>query len=258
MPLTAILCRTGRKRPIRDLIVSQKPKDFTTYTEPFVGTGDIYLALDLDPSIRAVINDLDPIIAQGHKFIKSNPTIPNITKYDMTEEQTQNFVKKSYTNPVDKFVKNLIIMCGSFGGIPKLNKDGYPTIYQFPPMSKKLVKIPAIAEYMKNTTVLQKDYKAVVKQYDSPTTFHYLDPPYENSVSNKLYKEAEMNYEEMAKFLKTIKGKFLLSINDSPNIRNIFRGFKIQKISVKGGAHKTEGARTVGDGNRSELLIKNY
>lgn len=255
MAVTAILCRTGRKRRIRDLILSQMPKDFKTYTEAFVGTGDIYFALNLDPTVRAVINDLDPIIAKSHKFIKSNPSIANIAKYEMSPTQIQDYVNKPHSSPMDNFVKNLFIMCGSFGGQVRQNKEGGNTIYKYPSLKNKLEKIPETAEYMKNTTVLQKGWKSVISQYDSPSTFHYLDPPYENS--EKLYKEGSMDFEDLAKYLKTIKGKFILSINDSPNIRNLFKGFKQQKISVKGGANNQEKG-TIGQKIRGELLIKNF
>jgi len=34
---------------------------------------------------------------------------------------------------------------------------------------------------LKNTIILNKDYKKLIKEYDSPLTFFYLDPPYEES-----------------------------------------------------------------------------
>ncbi len=57
----------------------------------------------------------------------------------------------------------------------------------------------------------------------------------------------------MVKRLKKIKCKFLLSINDSTEIREIFKDFKISGLSVEGGGNKTIGVNT-----RKELLIKNY
>ena len=249
MPLTSILCRLGRKRGMRDLIKSRAPKDFKTYVEPFVGTGDIFLSLNLDPSVKAVINDLDPMVAQSHKIIKSNPSIANLEKYNMSDTQLQAFVRKTASTPLDKLAKNLAIMCGSYGGIVKENAK----IYKFPPLAPKLNKIPDLAEYMKNTTITQQDYRAVFRKYDSASTFIYLDPPYEKSAD--LYKEGVIDYEDMAKIIKSAKGKVMLSINDSPEIRAIFKGLKISKVRVKGGAHGEQSS--VGQ-DRNELLITNY
>jgi len=104
---------------------------------------------------------------------------------------------------------------------------------------------------MKNTTILKQDYKKVIHKYDSPNTFFFLDPPYENSDS--LYKDDTIDYEEMADVLNKIKGKFLLTINDSPNIRKIFKDFVIKPILVKG-----YGYEGIGKKDRKELFIMNY
>ena len=36
----------------------------------------------------------------------------------------------------------------------------------------------------------------------------------------------------MAKQLKKIKGQFILSINDRPEIRETFKGFKMQEVAL--------------------------
>jgi DNA adenine methylase len=58
----------------------------------------------------------------------------------------------------------------------------------------------------------------------------------------------------MANLLKNIKGRFLLSINDSPNVRKIFKNFDITMLKVRGGAGYD---KYIGQ-SRNELLIKNY
>jgi DNA adenine methylase len=56
----------------------------------------------------------------------------------------------------------------------------------------------------------------------------------------------------MNKLLKSLKGKFLLTINDSPTIRAFFKGFKMKPVTVK--------AKGIGIGHkdRKELFITNY
>jgi hypothetical protein len=60
----------------------------------------------------------------------------------------------------------------------------------------------------------------------------------------------------MNNILKKIKGKFILSINGSPYIRQVFKGFKIIKIELKGSAVGQIGK--VGGKDRTELLIINF
>jgi len=239
---------------MRDLIKKVAPTEFTTYIEPFVGSGDIFLFMDLDPSVKAVINDLDPIVSDSWKIIKSNPSIGTGDKYDkLTKEQKTAFVnKKSHSNPLDKLVSNMFVLCGGFSGM--VEEVGKRKLYKIPEMKPRLEKIDGLSEYMKNTTVLKQDYKSVIKKYDNPNAFIYLDPPYETKDDRKLYKEDNIDYEEMARVLKSVKGKFVMSINDSPNIRSIFKGFKQSKVRVKGGASND---KTVGK-DRDELIIKNF
>jgi len=59
----------------------------------------------------------------------------------------------------------------------------------------------------------------------------------------------------MSNLLKNIKGRFLLSINDSPNTRNIFKDFKITSLQVRG---RGGIGKDIGGKARKELLIKNY
>lgn len=61
----------------------------------------------------------------------------------------------------------------------------------------------------------------------------YLDPPYWNCEDdygkNMLTKD---DFVQMARALKSIHGTFILSINDVPEIRKIFRGFKQEPVSL--------------------------
>jgi len=123
-------------------------------------------------------------------------------------------------------------------------------LYNFSVPSTKLKRVEGIHEYMKNTTVLNQDYKNVIKKYDGPNTFFYLDPPYE-STAGQIYNIDSINYDELAAVLKGIKGKFLLSINDSPIIRKLFKGFSISGLTVKK-------LNNFNSSDRKELFIKNY
>ncbi len=48
--LVSPLCRVGRKKPIQQQIINKSPKDFSIYVEPFFGSGDIFFAMNLDPT----------------------------------------------------------------------------------------------------------------------------------------------------------------------------------------------------------------
>ena len=56
--------------------------------------------------------------------------------------------------------------------------------------------------------------------------------------------------------LDKLKGKFLLTLNDSKEIRKIFKGFKVKGLKVRGGGFREDAP--IGGGGRKEVIITNY
>ena len=80
-------------------------------------------------------------------------------------------------------------------------------------------------------------------------TFMYLYHPYyncDNDYGTGIF--SKENFNELANLLAGIKGKFLLSINDKPQIRSIFAAFNIEGVQT---------SYTIGNGHKTvlELLI---
>ena len=252
--MTSIFCRVGKKNPIKDNIIQKIPNDFDLYVEPFVGSGIIYLNMNLENK-KSVINDLDKDLIEGHKSVKKGITLDeNNFTFSLDPKVQEDYYKKKHTNHNNKFIAEVIRTCGTFGG------KGIGKVYV--PITKsnfknKIKNAKKQKEYYKNTQILSTDYKNIIKKFDNSKTFFYLDPPYEKS--NTLYKDGVVDLQVMANLLKNIKGRFLLSINDSPNVRNIFKNFDITMLKVQG----TSGLgnvyeKDIGSKLRSELLIKNY
>ena len=243
---STFFCRVGSKKPIRELIKNKAPKDYDKFVEPFVGSGAVYFYMS-DPEKKSVINDLDTDFIAGWKQLK-NGVSGNIEKFNkLPLAQMNAFVLKTPTNDMDRLAKRLYMSCSTFGtkGIGKLYKE--TNIYT------KLKKLDEYKEFMKNTTILSQDYKTVIRSQDGAKTFFYLDPPYEGSTKDNLYKEGDINLDDLAKVLKGIKGKFLLSLNDSANVREIFKGFNIKGLTITGTGQKDIGVKA-----RKEVFIKNY
>jgi DNA adenine methylase len=107
----------------------------------------------------------------------------------------------------------------------------------------KIFKLGEYQDKMKGVVLKRADYRDVIAEYDSADTFFYLDPPYEKS-NKQQYKHFGFDYEEFRDIVSKIKGKFLISINDSPYIRELFRGFKIESIILPAsGSHQTKPRR---------------
>ncbi|WP_322547761.1 hypothetical protein [Stenotrophomonas geniculata] len=90
-----------------------------------------------------------------------------------------------------------------------------------------------------------------MRRYDRPGTLFYLDPPYwETEGYGVEFLFAE--YEAMAELMRTSAGRFVVSISDHPEIREVFASFDLVPLQLD---------YTIGGGQGrgrkfSELIIK--
>src|ERR1035437_4759118 len=107
------------------------------------------------------------------------------------------------------------------------------------------------ARRLQNAQIESLPYEQVIRKCDRPSTFFYLDPPY---YGKKLYQfnfEKE-DFEQLAGILSRLKGKFILSLNDVPEVRRIFAQFQMQQIQLAYSAQRKVGARFC------EVIVKNF
>jgi len=221
--INAPFSRIGGKSRLKKRIVDEYfPKDYENmiYVEPFIGAGSVYFYKE--PSKKEVINDLDEIIIillkgfkqyDGHKVSKMINGHWTRKEFDIIEN----------SDPIDpylKFIKYLLILKLSFwgdinGGFLKNNKlsTNYGNKYN---------------DRMADTIITNQDYKKLISKYDSLNTFFYIDPPYENS--SGLYIHDTLPIKDVYDTLKNIKGKFLISYNDSKEAKQIFKEYNIKYI----------------------------
>ena len=98
-----------------------------------------------------------------------------------------------------------------------------------------------------------RPYGHVIKQADRDATFFYLDPPNwdcEDVYGKGIFSKAD--FTALRDQLATVKGKWLVSINDVPEIRALFKGFEIKRVSTKYSIASSKSQQV------SELLIANY
>jgi DNA adenine methylase len=100
--------------------------------------------------------------------------------------------------------------------------------------------------------MLNKDYKDVIKQYDSKDTLCYIDPHY---VDANYYGHKEIDPEDVAKIVKTMKGKAIISYNNHPAVRKAFAGLNFHKVNTR---YELQKSMTGTHKDVSELLITNF
>ena len=96
-------------------------------------------------------------------------------------------------------------------------------------------------------------YAEVIKRYDRPHTFFYIDPPYhgcEDYYGHNIFSRDD--FTRLRDLLSGISGKFIMSINDVPEIRDLFSSFRIEEVTTSYSVPGANKKKVV-----TELLIMN-
>jgi DNA adenine methylase len=102
--------------------------------------------------------------------------------------------------------------------------------------------------------VENKPFDVIIKRFDKPDTLFYCDPPYhrfEDYYGKGVF--SRKDFKTLRDILASIKDKFIMSINDTPEIRTLYKGFQIETVSTSYSAAGANKKKKV-----NELLIMNY
>lgn len=241
------------KKYLRKEIIPRLP-EAKRYVEPFCGACSILFGIDDGKYEEEIINDLEKEYISAFKFFKS------MTEDDLNKLKQYKWISsKSFFNELkDKQFKSNIENIGKFlylswNSFNRMRKNYSPILGD--PI-KRLERIYAqVKPRLENVTILNKDALDVIKQYDSVDTIHYMDPPYPGKWDQGFGKD-EFDVKELAKVLKNIKGKFLLSLEYDKAYEDLFKQYNIIKVDVPAASTTwvVEGRRSVS----KEILIANY
>jgi len=90
-----------------------------------------------------------------------------------------------------------------------------------------------VHERLAAVTIENLDFERFIRRYDREDVLTYADPPYwgsEDYYGKELFCRAD--FERLAQVLHQLKGRFILSINDTPEIRELFGWAEIQPVRV--------------------------
>jgi DNA adenine methylase len=279
-----MLSYIGGKSKIGKWIVPFYDKDMETYVETFGGMFWCFFNMDLKqfPNLKRVVyNDFNPLNYNLFKCVQTPKRlleeINNIPCQQKGEEVTDPIYKEQFNlfqseifnkdfkvGDTDYVVaaKYVYILTQVFSGSkPETSsfidlKGKYKSKYLT--FRDKLSKPDWIEHFLKITEVENMDFEDVVKKYDSPTTYFYVDPPYwktENYYSNHDFDRED--HERLAITLKGIEGKFSLSYYNFDILCEWFPKndyFWQTKEFAKAASAKKGEKQNMGE----ELLIMNY
>jgi DNA adenine methylase len=260
------------------------PDQFDTFVEVFGGAGWVSVkSPKVATAQRRIYNDFNPLLANVYECLRQDPlavlaAMTATPKSDQTlyqQFQRELFVDLDWTavqlGDIDLAVKYLYLQTQVFAGTPlsatnvpyftELKAGGkYPSKYDT--LRKKLAD-PKIVQRLKIIDCVENlDCVDLIRRYDSPGTFFYVDPPYykmEFYYSKDFHRE---KHQELADTLGQIQGRFALSYYDFDDLKKFYPEdrFAWHRQSVYRSA-ATRSSATAGYNGRSkgtEILIMNY
>ena len=251
--MNSFMSWVGGKKALRDAIVTRLPNSCDRYVEVFGGGG--WVLFHKTPGKFEVYNDFNPNLANLYRCVRDHPdelceelrySLNSRTDFEHIREVLKSktaipdikraayfyqIIRESYASGLD-----------SFGAQPHNMWRNFPLITE---ASRRLQSV----------VIENKDFEKLISQYDRPNTIFYLDPPYYET--EDYYEDVgfgRADHERLCNALMKIKGKFLLSYNDCPEIRELYEGFSLFDFSrTHSMAQRYEAGKEF-----KELLIGNY
>lgn len=129
-----------------------------------------------------------------------------------------------------------------FGGA---RMDSFGTRMTGPGSSRaaRLEAIRALNVRLDRVTIEHLDWQRCLALYDRPTTFFFLDPPYTECDAGMYASWTDTDVRGLREQLGRLRGKWLLTLNDTPSIRAIFAGCELRSVERARGINNRQGGR---------------
>ena len=243
----------GGKNRLAKVIIERIPAHLT-YVEPFSGGAQVFFRKPR--STIEILNDLDSQLINFYRVCQHHPEelIRSIQCLPVSRELFDTFKKASpeALTDIQRACRFLYLQKLAYGGRVTRKAFGIH-VGEKPNLREESVQksLTEVHARLQGVQIEHLPYEVVIERYDRPGSFFYLDPPYFGIRLYNFNLEHD-DFVRMAKILAGIKGKFLLSLNDHPEVRRIFAGFHIEEVEIAYSLHRAIGRR------HQELLISNF
>lgn len=248
----------GGKSRLADRIVKLIPPDHLCYCEAFCGASWVLFAKD--PSKVEVINDMDRELVTFWRVIQNHlEEFLRYFKYAVVSRSI--FELENRKNPdtltdVQRAVRYYYLQRCGFGG--RVTSRTFGTGCTRPPGLNVTTIEERLLEVhwrMSKVTIEHLDACECIRRYDRPTTLFYLDPPYWETAGYAVPFKAD-DYTRLRDTVRKISGRFIMSLNDAPAVRQIFADFKIMKVHTRYSTGRSDEASR--SELQSEVIIRNF
>lgn len=228
----------GKRLLAKRLIERINATPHTLYAEPFVGMGGVFLRRTHRPKTE-VINDLSKDVANLFRILQRHyPQFMDVLRFQLTTRA--DFYRLVETNPetltdLERAARFLYLQRTAFGG--KISGRNFGTTRTGPArfdLNKLEPMLAEVHERLASVVIECLPYGEFIARYDREGALFYLDPPYwgcEDEYGKNRFERGD--FARLAEALRGLKGSFILSINDTPGVREVFDGFTLEPVPVR-------------------------
>ena len=254
--INSFMAWVGGKKALRDEILARFPRNYKRYIEVFGGAGWVLFHKPPGNDFE-VFNDFNSNLVNLYRCVREQPeALRDELRYMLNSRLDFEYMKgmlhsQAMLPDVRRAAYYYALIrysyaagTSTFGSQPHAMWNNFPLI-------------ESAAGRLQKVVIENKDCVKLIRQYDRPESFFYCDPPYYNA--DQYYEAVSTNgfdHAGLADALLGIKGKFLLSYNDCPEIRALYDR---PGIVVEGISRLSNIAQRYENGKQyPELLISNY
>lgn len=255
-PISPVAPWQGGKRNLAKRLVERiEAIPHITYAEPFVGMGGVFLRRRRAPRAEA-INDYSRDVATFFRILQRH-YVPFMEMMRFQLTTRAEFERLARTDPdtltdLERAARFLYLQRTTFGGKVKARSFGVSPanaarfdVTRLGPMLEDL------HARLAGVVIECLPWPDFIRRYDREGTLFYCDPPYwgcEDDYGKEMFENGD--FTALSEALKALQGQFILSINDVPEIRELFAWAEIETV---------ETTYTVGGGKKAkkvgELII---
>jgi DNA adenine methylase len=243
----------GKRNLSRRLVALINTIPHDLYAEAFVGMGGVFFRRTRRPKAE-VINDVSTDVATLFRVLQRHYQ-PFLDMLRWRFSSRAEFDRLLATNPdtctdLERAARFLYLQRTAFGGRVVGRTFGIDTngparfrLSQLEPMLQDL------HDRLDGVWIERLPYLDFLRRWDRPGALFYLDPPYfgcEDDYGTGVFDRAD--FERLRDALVQLRGRFVLSINDRPEIRALFAQFTTEPVDL---TYRISGKATAA----SELII---
>jgi DNA adenine methylase len=196
----------------------------TVYVEPFCGGATVFFQkpwpkVSNTHHYREVINDNDNRLVNFYQQLRDNgEELVRLIQLTLFSEAEHQIAKElEHADPIEAARRYYVNVQQSFSNI--LGKGWRRSVFGrnvAATWANKISELPAYIDRMATVSIACDDALKIIKQWDSPQTFFYCDPPYPEADQGHYCGYTLGNFRELVSTLDNCQGSFLLSNYDQP------------------------------------------